>query len=126
MELDYIPNINEYGDSIVRLYNFGRAESVKFKSAIEQVIIENREQLDLSTLDFIQSRNCNLILRITGEDSGVVKAGRKKFYCDLTIEAYKHMVSLLQPFCDRETKGYQWLYDIDSETDFLYSPAGSW
>jgi hypothetical protein len=36
------------------------------------------------------------------------------------------MVALLDPFCNKETKGYQWLYDIDSDIDFLFSPAGTW
>lgn len=126
MQLDYIPNINEYGDRTVRLYNFDRAQAERFKQIVELTIIENRQELDLSTVDFIEPRNCNLILRIADEDFGIVKAGRKKFVCDLTIEGYKKMVALLEPFCKRETKGYQWLYDIDTETDFLFSPGGTW
>lgn len=126
MQLDYIPNMTEYGDNTVRLYNFDRAQAEKFKQFIEQTILAKREELDLSTVDFIEPRNCNLILRIANEDLGIVKAGRKKFFCDLTIEGYERMISLLEPFCKRETKGYQWLYDIDTETDFLFSPAGTW
>lgn len=126
MQLDYIPNMNEYGDNTVRLYDFDRAQAEKFKQFIEQRILAKREELDLSTVDFIEPRNCNLILRIAEEDLGIVKAGRKKFFCDLTIEGYERMISLLEPFCKRETKGYQWLYDIDTETDFLFSPAGTW
>lgn len=126
MQLDYIPNINEYGDNTVRLYNFDRAQAEKFRQIVEQTVVVNKEQLDLSTLDFIEPRNCNLILRIADEDLGVVRAGRKIFYCDLTIEGYQRMILLLDPFCKRETKGYQWLYDIDTQTDFLFSPAGTW
>lgn len=126
MRLDYIPNMTEYGDNTVRLYDFDRAQAEKFKQFIEQRILAKREELDLSTVDFIEPRNCNLILRIAEEDLGIVKAGRKKFFCDLTIEGYERMISLLEPFCKRETKGYQWLYDIDTETDFLFSPAGTW
>lgn len=126
MQLDYIPNINEYGDNIVRLFDFDRAEAEKFRNLVVQTIIKKNEQIDLSAIDFIEPRNCNLILRIASEDLGVVKAGRKKFYCDLTIEGYEQMISLLDPFCKRETKGYQWLYDLDTETDFLFSPGGTW
>ena len=39
MKLDYINNINEYGDNIVRLYEFDCAEANKFQQLIKQVII---------------------------------------------------------------------------------------
>jgi hypothetical protein len=67
MLLDYIDKINEFGDNIVRLYDFDRSQADKFR-----------------------------------------------------------LISLLAPFCKKETKGYQWLYDVDSKTDFLFSPGGTW
>jgi len=121
MQLDYIDKINEFGDNIVRLYDFDSSQAIKFQQILQQIIV-----IDLSTVDFIQERNCNLILRISDEDTGIVRSGKQKFFCDLTIGGYEHMVSLLEPFCKRETKGYQWLYDIDSQTDFLFSPGGTW
>jgi hypothetical protein len=126
MQLDFIDKINEFGDNIVRLYDFDSSQANKFQQLIQQTILDDKKQLDLSAVDFIQERNCNLILRISDEDLGIVRSGRKKFFCDLTIEGYVHMVSLLNPFCKKETKGYQWLYDIDSSTDFLFSPGGTW
>jgi len=126
MQLDYIDKINEFGDNIVRLYDFDSSQANKFQQLIQQLILDANKQLDLSAVDFIQERNCNLILRISDEDIGIVRSGKKKFFCDLTISGYKHMVSLLNPFCKKETKGYQWLYDIDSSTDFLFSPGGTW
>jgi len=126
MQLDYIDKINEFGDNIVRLYDFDSSQAIKFQQILKQVIVVDKENLDLSTVDFIQARNCNLILRISDEDTGIARSGKHKFFCDLTIAEYEHMVALLEPFCKRETKGYQWLYDIDSHTDFLFSPGGTW
>lgn len=126
MQLDYIDKINEFGDNIVRLYDFDSSQADKFRQMVKQTIITDKNQLDLSTVDFIQERNCNLILRISDEDLGIIRYGREKFVCDLTIEGYEHLISLLEPFCKKETKGYQWLYDIDSQTDFLFSPGGTW
>ena len=126
MQLDYIDKINEFGDNIIRLYDFDRSQAEKFHQIVAQTIIKDKKQLDLATVDFIQERNCNLILRISNEDIGIIRTGKKKFFCDLTIEGYESMISLLEPFCKKETKGYQWLYDIDSQTDFLYSPGGTW
>ena len=126
MQLDYIDKINEFGDNIVRLYDFDRAQADKFRQIVTQSIIVEKKQLDLSTVDFIQARNCNLVLRISDEDEGIWRSTKTKFYCDLTIEGYQLMISLLAPFCKKETKGYQWLYDVDSKTDFLFSPGGTW
>ena len=126
MELDYIDNINEYGDNIVRLYNFDSYEADKFRQIVKLTMITNKKQLNLSTIEFIHSRNCKLTLRISNEDLGISTSNNKKFYCDLTTKGYEHLLILLEPFCKKETKGYQWLYDIDSSTDFLFSPGGTW
>jgi hypothetical protein len=126
MQLDYIDNINEYGDNIVRLYNFNSTEADKFRKIVQQTVVFEKKQLDLTTIDFIEARNCRLTLRISEEDEGITTADKKQFFCDLTITGFEKMIALLDQFCTKETKGYQFLYDIDSQTDFLFSPAGTW
>lgn len=126
MKLDYIDNVNEYGDNIVRLYDFDMSQADKFRQTIQETIILNKKNLDLSSINFIQIRNCNLILRVANDDIGIVTLDKENFFCDLTIQSYIQMISLLDPFCKKETNGYQWLYDIDSQTDFLFSPGGTW
>ncbi len=126
MTLDYINNVNAYGENIVRLYNFDKSEAEKFRSVIQKTIITEKKELDLGMTDFIHGRNCNLTLRISEEDTGILTSDKKNFFCDLTLKGYENMVSLLEPFCTKDTKGYQWLYDIDNETDFLFSPGGTW
>ena len=127
MQLDYIENVNAYGDNIVRLYDFDKSQAEKFRQAIQQTIVKNKKQLDLSTLDYILPRNCHLTLRISDTDEGMITTDDINFFCDLTFEGYEKMLVLLEPFCKKETKGYQWLYDdIDTQIDFLFSPGGTW
>ena len=126
MKLDYIDDISEYGDDVVRLFDFDQSQSIKFRLLVQEIIVINKQELDLATVDFIEPRNCNLVLRISDEDEGITTDDKIYFVCDLTLEGYKRMISLLEPFCKRETKGYQYLYDIDSPTDFLFSPGGTW
>ncbi len=126
MRLDYIDNLNEYGDDVVRLFDFDLSQSVKFKLLVQEFINSGKKVFDLATIDFIEPRNCNLILRICEEDEGITSNDNINFFCDLTLEGYKKMISLLEPFCNRETNGFQYLYDIDSPTDFLFSPGGTW
>ncbi len=127
MKLDYIPNINAYKDDLVRLYAFNQAEAKLFRDKIHEVLVLQKNNLALESLDFIESRNCKLMLRLADSDEGITSEDATNFFCDLTLEGYINMLELLKPFCSKETKGHQYLYsDIDSSTDFLFSPAGTW
>jgi hypothetical protein len=126
MNLDFIDNLNEYGENVVRLYNFDKSQAIQFRDLIENTIVKNKQKLDLSKIDFIECRNCNLILGLFKTDEGIFSKDNKTFYCALTLEGYQKMLKLLIPFCQKETKGYQYLYEIDTLTDFLFSPAGTW
>lgn len=126
MELDFIDNINEYGENVVRLYNFDKFQAIKFRELIKETIVNRKEKLDLSQVDFIKERNCNLILLPYKADEGILSNDNKTFYCALTLESYNKMLKLLEPFCKKDTKAHQYLYEIDNPTDFLYSPAGTW
>ncbi len=125
MKLDYIHSFNEFGENIIRLYDFDKALAIKFRQAIIDTIISNKTGLNLMDLDFIEVVNCNLVLRLWKEDEGISTSNNKTFYCDLTLETFEKMIQLLEPFCTKETRGYQYLYDIDNPTDFLFSPTGS-
>lgn len=125
MELDFIDNINEFGESVVRLYNFDKYEAIKFRDLIKDTIVERKQKLVLSQVDFIEIRNCNLILGLFKTDEGILSVDDKTFYCALTLEGYNNMLNLIEPFCNKDTKGYQYLYDIDNPTDFLFAPAGT-
>jgi hypothetical protein len=126
MQLDYTGPINEYGDDIVRLYDFGMKEAILFQQLLEKTLLIEKQELKLSSVDFIELRNCDLIFRICDTDEGIRTNNNIHFFCDMTIEGYQKMIKILAPYCKRETKGYQYLYDVDSLTDLLFSPGGTW
>ncbi len=126
MELDFIDNVNEFGESVVRLYNFDKSEAIQLRDLIIQTIILKKQRLDLSSLEFIEPRNCNLIFGLFKTDEGILSSDNQTFYCALTLEGYMNMLKLIEPFCHKNTKGHQYLYDIDNPIDFLFSPAGTW
>lgn len=123
MKLEFLYTINEYGDHIVKLYDFNKEEAVKFRQAIQGTIIGANKPLDLNSLDFIQPVNCKLILHISDTDEGVFSIDNKTFFCDLTIEGYKEMIRLIEPYCNKNTRSFQMLYDLDTEIDLLFSPS---
>lgn len=126
MQLDFIDNLNGYGDNVVRLYSFDMSEAIKFRNALSSFLSSGAPVLDLDSLDFIEERNCKLSLAISDEDLGIITRDNTTFYCAMTQKGFEGILDLLEPFCEKETKGYQMLYDIDSLTDFLFSPAGTW
>jgi len=87
MELDYIENINEYGDNVVRLYNFDKSQAIKFRELIKDIIVNRKQKLNLSQVGFIENRNCNLILGLFKTNEGILSSANKTFYCALTLES---------------------------------------
>jgi hypothetical protein len=124
MKLEYLEDVNEYGDDVIRLYDFDKTQAAKLSSVIQNTIIENEQSLDLSTLDFIECVNCKLILHISEDDEGILTHDQKVFFCDLTVNGYRNMIRLMEPFTKKDTRSFQMLYDLDTEIDFLFSPYG--
>jgi len=112
-------------DKLVRLFDFDSNEAGKFQNAIKK-LIETGNRITLDSLPFIEPVNCSLTLSVDTEDSGIVKQGDGTFECKLTRDSYQEMVSLIQPFVDKESGGHQWLYNTMAEIDFLFSPGGTW
>jgi hypothetical protein len=125
MELDYIENVNGLDENVVRLYNFNKAEAIKFRDLLRDTVLEKKQKLDLSQVDFIKPRNCNLIFGLFTSDAGILTKDKETFFCILTIEGFTQMAKLLEPFCLKESRSYQYLYDIDTPTDLLFAPSAS-
>jgi hypothetical protein len=125
MELDYIENVNGLEQNIVRLYNFDKAEAIQFRDLIQDTIVSKKQKLDLSQVAFITPRNCNLIFGLFKSDEGIITQDNKNLFCVLTLAGFENMLHLLKPFCLKESKGYQYLYDVDNPTDLLFCPTAT-
>ncbi|MGK0414460.1 MAG: hypothetical protein ACJA1B_002685 [Polaribacter sp.] len=125
MELDYIENYNGLEEHIVRLYNFKKTEAIQFRSLLIETVIEKKQRLDLAQIDFITPRNCNLIFGLFKSDEGILTKDNQTFFCILTLEGFTNMAKLIEPFCKKESKAHQYLYDIDNPTDLLFCPSAS-
>lgn len=133
MKLEFLDYISEGGkftgnvtDQLVRLFDFDKLQADKLRQTILQTIIEKGKPLDLSELEFIETINCNLILRISDADIGITTNNKNIFICDLSIRGYENMIYMLEPFCNKDSCGYQWLYDIDTPIEFLFSSDANW
>ncbi len=132
MKLEFLSDISDGGrfksvvsDNLIRLFDFNESEAIALSDFIQSTIINNKLELSLSSLDFIEPVNCDVTFRISGKDIGLTSLDMVNFFCDLTIDSYKEIIYLLEPFCI-EANGYQWLYDLENEIDLLFSPDGTW
>ena len=127
MKLEYLDNIG-IDESIIRLFNFDKLQAHELKNAIIKNLVNEGIELNINKLSFISAVNCQLILRLSINDIGITTGDKEEFVCDLTIDSYKQMLQLMEPFCEREYEHqcYQWLYDLDNEIEFLLSPSGQW
>lgn len=125
MKLDYIDEVNDFGDAIVRLYKGSKAQSSKFKAAIEKTILKNRQPLLLHTFDWIEESEITLTFHIAMADEGITTDDNENFNCHLTLTAYRKMVELIIPFTKKDTKAFQRLYDADNPIDLMFIPAGT-
>ena len=125
MELDYIENVNGFDENVVRLYNFDKTEAVKFRDLIKETIVEKKQKLDLSEVDFIEPRNCNLIFGLFKSDEGILTKDNQTFFCILTFSGFENMLKLIEPYCNKNSRSYQYLYDIDNPTELLFCPSAT-
>lgn len=124
MKLEYLEKVSP-DSSIIRLYEFDSKEIAELISVIATRIIESSECIDLDLLPFVIPVNCRLRLHISDQDLGITKKLNGHFECNLSKDAYKEMLDLIVPF-QKQNNGYQWLYDIYTEIEFLLSPSGKW
>lgn len=125
MQLDYLDNYNGINENIVRLFDFNKAEAIQFRDLIQNTVVNNKQKLDLSQIDYINTENCNLIFGLFKTDEGILTKDKQTFFCILTMDGFQKMIQLLEPFCQKETRGHQYLYDIDNPTDLLFAPSAS-
>jgi hypothetical protein len=121
MKLEFLKNINQYDEHAIRLSDFDSAQAILFRDAITRLLKDAGTPIDLATLGFIQCVNCSMTLRVSSEDGGISTSDQVNFFCDLTRTAYEIVTTLLYPFCSKESKRYQWLYDLDTPIGFLFS-----
>lgn len=133
MKIEYLDDISDGGkykqvvsDNLVRIYDFDMEQACLLRDVIYKTIIADKKNLDLTSLDFVQPVNCNLLFVLTTEDVGISITDKQYFICGLTSKGYEDMIQLIAPFCEEDLNGYEWLYELDTEIDLLFSPGGTW
>lgn len=80
MKLEYLTDINEHNDSLIRIFDFKINEVALLKNEIQQKVIQNKSDLDFSEIEFIEQINCKLTLRVRVQDKGILSNDKYNFF----------------------------------------------
>ena len=129
MKIEHLTNTNSVHskDSILRIFDFDSPEACHFRDVLSKLASGGISEIDLSDLPFVTSIDgCRLILKVGTRDKGVIHFSSTIFECILTRLTWDNAEGLVEPFCGGNLSGYQWLYDLNTDIQFLFSPSGDW
>lgn len=133
MKLEFLNDITHGGafpdaepKQLIRLFAFNVHEVIHLRDLIRKNLVETSSVLNLHHLNFIEPINCKLQFCISDFDIGISTTDNLDFKCQLTVKGYNEMIHFLEPFCDRDTSGYQWICEGESPIELLLSNGGGW
>ena len=120
---------NYPNDAIFCLKKFSKEALIKLSREINN-LIERYSYINLSDLNYINNlTKKTLILKIGEENKGIIKIKENMYECILQKSQYIEMKDILLHYSATEieiTRGYNWLYNVATDIDFLLSYSGSW
>jgi hypothetical protein len=125
MKLEYLSN-SEADESIIRLFEFTPAEVSKLAFRLTELANERETEVQVHALSGISTINkCELTLRLTKGDQGLIDIQPSIFACGFTANTWDNIAGLVEPFT-QAARGFQWLVDSPGEARLLLSSDGHW
>ncbi len=111
---------------LIRLYGFDPAEVKKLRQLITALSSESAQEVSLKEKSWIESiGGCDITFRLGKRGEGIRQRGPLNFECVLDSEGWKNVEGLLEPFCELNAGGYQWLIH-SGKISLLLSHNGQW
>jgi hypothetical protein len=111
---------------LIRLYDFSRTEVQLLRQLVRLLAAGERDVVALQDEFWVQPvRGCRLTLRQARQNCGVRQAEGLNFQCELNSDGWSNVEGLLDPFCDSDISGFQWL-TRDGTISLLISQSGKW
>jgi hypothetical protein len=125
MRLEYLAE-GSRACPLIRLYAFNQTDATKLKRLVRSLIAGDRREVALNDEMWVEPvRDCRLALKRGNRDQGVCQVGSVSFKCVLSTDGWSDVEGLLEPFCNSNTAGFQWLTH-DGTISVLISQSGQW
>ena len=129
MKIEHLTNTNSAHpkDSILRIFDFDLSEACRFRDMLSRLADGSATTIDLDRISFVEAiADCHLVLKVGTKSKGVIILSKSTFECILTRDAWEDAKDLIEPFCEGNLSGYQWLYNLNTNVELLFSPSGDW
>lgn len=125
MKLEYIAAGSD-DCPLIRLFEFTLAEVEELRKLVRSLVSGERQSVALQNEAWAAPiGGCQLSLRRGNRDRGVRQVEPLTFECVLSPDGWSNVEGLLDPFCDSDTTGFQWLTH-DGRVSLLISQSGKW
>lgn len=109
----------------MRFYDFSAETAQLLRDAIRRWLEAGENMLAIHELPFVNASDRTLSFRVNEADAGIIQDSPGHLECRLTRGGYEQMLELMAPFTEG-SRGYAWLYDLDTPIELLFSPSGNW
>ena len=111
---------------LIRLFEFNRAEVRSLRILVGSLVTGECQSVALQGEVWAESvGGCRLTLRRRAWNQGIRELDSRDFECLLTSSGWSNIEGLLDPFCDSDTAGFQWLTH-QGNVSLLISKNGQW
>jgi hypothetical protein len=125
VKLEYLPD-GSPDCPLIRLYEFDQSEARQLRQLVKSLVTGVRQDAALQNEVWVEPiGGCCLNLRRGTRDQGIRKARTLQFECVLSPDGWSNVEGLLEPFCESQTSGFQWLTH-DGRIALLISRSGQW
>ena len=125
MKLEYLPD-GSPDCPLIRLFEFDQSEAQRLRQLVISLVAGDRQDVALQNEEWVKPvGECCLNLRRGNRNQGVRQAQPLKFNCVLTPDGWSNVEALLEPFCESNNRGFQWLTH-DGRIALLISANGQW
>lgn len=130
MKMEYLPD-GSVDCPLVRLYEFDQQQAVWLRAVFMSLASSTNKDVSLHDESLVEAVDgCELVLRLGAKSIGVWRKKRLwgkgiHLECTLTSGGWENVASLMEPFCEGDLNGYQWL-DENGPVSLLLSPGGRW
>jgi hypothetical protein len=130
VKIEHLTNTNPSHpkDSILRIFDFTSSEACQFRDILSKLADGSCTEIVLNSFPFVMSvADCRLVLKVGPKDKGVISHSVNDFECILTRDGWGDAQDFVEPFCDiKDVPGYQWLYNLSTNIELLFSKDGDW